>query len=51
MKWRNVLAWFDKPLRNDTIVTQRYKIESVIGMGSYGFTYIVYDLKTKEKRF
>ncbi|MEY8347259.1 serine/threonine-protein kinase [Bacillus cereus] len=50
MKWRNILAWFDKPLRNDTIVTQRYKIESVIGMGSYGFTYIVYDLKTKEKK-
>ncbi|AIK38938.1 tyrosine kinase family protein [Bacillus pseudomycoides] len=50
MKWRDILAWFDRPLRMDTIVSQRYKIESVIGMGSYGFTYIVYDLQTKEKR-
>ncbi|MBC6972956.1 serine/threonine-protein kinase [Bacillus sp. Xin] len=50
MKWRDILAWFDRPLRTDTIVTQRYKIKSVIGMGSYGFTYIVNDLETKEKK-
>ncbi|KEK24038.1 serine/threonine protein kinase [Bacillus gaemokensis] len=50
MKWRNILAWFDRPLQKNTIVAQRYEIESVIGMGSYGFTYIVNDLQTREKK-
>ncbi|MDM5188542.1 protein kinase [Bacillus sp. DX4.1] len=50
MKWRDILAWFDRPLRLGTIVAQRYRIESVIGMGSYGFTYIVNDLQLQEKK-
>lgn len=50
MKWRDILAWFDRPLRVGTIVSTRYEIESVIGMGSYGFTYMVADLQTKEKK-
>ncbi|WP_459503035.1 serine/threonine protein kinase [Bacillus sp. C1] len=50
MKWRNILALFDRSLGHDTIVSQRYQIKSVIGMGSYGFTYIVDDLETKEKK-
>lgn len=45
MKWRRVLALFDRPLRKNTIVAERYKIESVIGMGSYGVTYVVNDLQ------
>lgn len=40
MKWRRILALFDRPLRKNTIVVERYKIESVIGMGSYGVTYL-----------
>ncbi|MEH7457378.1 serine/threonine-protein kinase [Bacillus sp. JJ1127] len=50
MNWRKIIAWFDRPLRKNTIVAQRYKIESVIGMGSYGFTYIVNDLQTDENK-
>lgn len=45
MKWRRILALFDRPLRKNTIVAERYKIESVIGMGSYGVTYVVNDLQ------
>ena len=45
MKWRRILALFDRPLRKNTIVVERYKIESVIGMGSYGVTYVVNDLQ------
>ena len=30
MKWRRILALFDRPLRKNTIVAERYKIESVI---------------------
>ncbi|YAR63661.1 serine/threonine protein kinase [Bacillus cytotoxicus] len=48
MKWRHILAWFDRPSRKNTIVIERYKIESVIGMGSYGFTYKVVDLQNHE---
>ncbi|MBE5108823.1 protein kinase [Bacillus thuringiensis] len=50
MKWRRVLAFFDRPLRKNTIVAERYKIESVIGMGSYGVTYVVNDLQINRNK-
>ncbi|NWK69944.1 protein kinase [Bacillus paramycoides] len=50
MKWRRVLALFDRPLRKNTIVAERYNIESVIGMGSYGITYVVNDLQINRNK-
>ncbi|WP_369899807.1 serine/threonine protein kinase [Bacillus manliponensis] len=50
MKWRRVLAFFDRPLRVHTVVMQRYEIERIIGMGSYGFTYVVRDLLSGKKQ-
>ncbi|KFN03101.1 serine/threonine protein kinase [Bacillus clarus] len=50
MNLRRILAWFDRPLRKSTIVAQRYKIASVIGMGSYGFTYVVNDFQTNRNK-
>lgn len=50
MKWRKLLALFDRPLRVHTVVMQRYEIERIIGMGSYGFTYVVKDLLSGKKQ-
>jgi serine/threonine-protein kinase len=40
---------FDRPLQLGTVLLY-YRIESVIGMGSYGFTYRVTDLNTGEEK-
>jgi serine/threonine-protein kinase len=40
---------FDRPLQPDTVL-MHYRINSVIGMGSYGFTYLVTDLNTGEEK-
>ncbi|MBO9129297.1 protein kinase [Bacillus sp. 165] len=39
-----LVRFFERPLAAGTIVAERYKIESVLGMGSYGITYCVLDL-------
>lgn len=40
---------FDRPLQLGTVL-MHYRINSVIGMGSYGFTYLVTDLNTGEEK-
>lgn len=40
-----MIGLFDRPLRVGTMLHQ-YRIESVLGMGSYGFTYLVTDLSS-----
>lgn len=44
MKWCRVLVLFDRLLWKNIIVVECYKIELVIGMGSYGVIYVVNDL-------
>jgi serine/threonine-protein kinase len=39
-------AMFDRPLKPGRIIHQRYSIEEVLGMGSYGITYLAKDQKT-----
>lgn len=34
---------FDRPFKNGTVIKNRYKIINVLGMGSYGITYLTYD--------
>ncbi|KEF39136.1 protein kinase family protein [Schinkia azotoformans MEV2011] len=36
---------FDRPIRIGTIINDRYIIIKVLGMGSYGITYLTYDQK------
>ncbi|WP_020060655.1 serine/threonine protein kinase [Bacillus sp. 123MFChir2] len=50
MNFQKVLAWFDRPLCIDTVVAQRYQIQRILGMGSYGFTYLVTDLLSGEEK-
>ncbi|MEI4828092.1 protein kinase [Bacillus sp. FJAT-53711] len=50
MIFRKILTWFDRPLPMDTVVAQRYQIKSILGMGSYGFTYLVTDMLSSEKK-
>ncbi|MFG6495510.1 protein kinase [Fictibacillus sp. UD] len=39
---------YDRPLKADFLIHGRYKIKEVLGMGSYGITYIAVDIQTKE---
>ncbi|SFC37301.1 serine/threonine protein kinase [Bacillus sp. 491mf] len=50
MNFQKILAWIDRPLSINTVVAQRYQIHQILGMGSYGFTYLVSDLLSGEKR-
>ncbi|WP_425388104.1 serine/threonine protein kinase [Ectobacillus panaciterrae] len=45
----HVIALFDRPLRAGTIL-HNYRIESILGMGSYGFTYLVTDLSSTHQK-
>lgn len=36
---------FDRPFKNGTVIDDRYEIMNVLGMGSYGITYLTYDRK------
>ncbi|MBW4085428.1 protein kinase [Paenibacillus sp. S150] len=43
-RWRGfVRAWQDYPLPEGTLVGERYRIEALLGEGSYGLTYRCYD--------
>jgi serine/threonine protein kinase len=39
----SVSEWIDKELAEDDIINERYVIEKFLGMGSYGYSYLVYD--------
>jgi serine/threonine-protein kinase len=41
--------WFDRPLKPGLLIQQRYSILDILGMGSYGITYLALDQKTKTK--
>lgn len=45
--WKTILKWWegfiDRPLRPDTLVHNRYLILKILGMGSYGITYLCKD--------
>ncbi|MCM3086478.1 protein kinase [Bhargavaea ginsengi] len=47
---RKIRQFFvDWPIREDTILNQRYKVSDVIGTGSYGIIYDCTDLRTEQK--
>jgi serine/threonine protein kinase, bacterial len=39
---------FDKPLKSDLLIHNRYRIKEVLGMGSYGITYLALDIQTNK---
>jgi serine/threonine protein kinase, bacterial len=39
---------FDRPLKPGLLIHERYEIKEVLGMGSYGITYLVLDVHTNE---
>ena len=39
----SVSAWIDKELAKGDIINKRYVIEKFLGMGSYGYSYLVFD--------
>ncbi|WP_310259024.1 serine/threonine protein kinase [Fictibacillus barbaricus] len=41
--------WFDRPIKTGRLIQQRYSIIEVLGMGSYGITYLALDRKTNTK--
>ncbi|MFX3623204.1 MAG: serine/threonine protein kinase [Ectobacillus sp.] len=43
------IGLFDRPLPDGTVL-HHYRIEHVLGMGSYGFTYLVTDLSSLEQK-
>jgi serine/threonine-protein kinase len=48
---RKVYQFFvDIPIKEGTVLNERYEVLSVIGTGSYGIIYLCKDLKTKENR-
>lgn len=45
-RWRGFIrAWRDYPLPDGTRIGERYKIESLLGQGSYGLTYRCWDVR------
>ncbi|WP_342553984.1 protein kinase [Paenibacillus sp. FSL R7-0652] len=45
--WRRLLGlWTDRPGREDMIVGERYVIRELLGIGSYGLTYLCVDQQT-----
>ncbi|EMR05997.1 Serine/threonine-protein kinase PrkC [Bhargavaea cecembensis DSE10] len=47
---RKIRQFFvDWPIREDTVLQERYQVSDVIGAGSYGIIYLCTDLRTKEK--
>jgi serine/threonine-protein kinase len=48
--WKTIQRlWFDWPLKPRQLIQQRYSILNVLGMGSYGITYLALDQKTSTK--
>ncbi|MFD3450024.1 serine/threonine protein kinase [Microbacteriaceae bacterium 4G12] len=45
-----IIALFDRPLSRGTVIRERYRIEEIIGMGSYGCTYLVMDLASSQQK-
>jgi serine/threonine protein kinase, bacterial len=47
-EWRKNLQRFifDRPLKESQLIQHRYKIKEILGMGSYGITYLAYDSQT-----
>ncbi|RIX60241.1 protein kinase family protein [Paenibacillus nanensis] len=49
-KWRGIVeAWRDYPLQPGKLWNGRYRIERLLGMGSYGQAYLCIDLETNEQ--
>ncbi|MGG3802092.1 serine/threonine protein kinase [Metabacillus fastidiosus] len=49
--FRKIYQFFvDIPMKEGTVLSGRYEILKVIGMGSYGIVYQCRDMKTKEKK-
>ncbi|ASS73740.1 hypothetical protein CIG75_01295 [Tumebacillus algifaecis] len=43
-RWQQFYSWLiDRPYRAGTLLAQRYQILKVLGMGSYGITYLCHD--------
>jgi len=42
-------AWIDYPKREGTVVTDKYRIQQFLGLGSYGLTYICVDLDSGQE--
>lgn len=48
---RKIYQFFvDIPIKEGTVLNDRYEVLSVIGTGSYGIVYLCSDLKSKEKK-
>jgi serine/threonine protein kinase, bacterial len=48
-RWRGIVeAWRDYPLESGRLWDGRYRIERLLGMGSYGQAYVCIDLETNE---
>ncbi|AMA74734.1 hypothetical protein ACH33_12090 [Aneurinibacillus sp. XH2] len=51
-RWRQRIKewWLDRPHPSGAVIKGNYEIIHVLGMGSYGISYLVFDHKAKEKR-
>lgn len=48
--WQGIYAWLvDRPYAAGTLIHRRYRIEEVLGMGSYGITYLCLDAATNTR--
>src|SRR5688572_15703400 len=48
-KWRGIVeAWRDYPLQPGAVWEGRYRVERLLGMGSYGQAYVCLDLQSNE---
>lgn len=39
-----LIDWLEKPLKMNTVLNNRYRLKSVLGMGSYGISYLAHDM-------
>ncbi|WP_169810083.1 serine/threonine protein kinase [Paenibacillus antarcticus] len=42
-------AWIDYPTKEGTVITDKYRIQQFLGLGSYGLTYICVDLDSGQE--
>ncbi|OAB40816.1 serine/threonine protein kinase [Paenibacillus glacialis] len=42
-------AWIDYPKREGTVITDKYRIQQFLGLGSYGLTYICMDVDSGQE--
>lgn len=48
-RWRGIVeAWRDYPLQQGAVWEGRYRVERLLGMGSYGQAYVCLDLRSNE---